>query len=128
MSEKEDIPSHLRHIDKSSKETQDIINKLGGDQTTSRPKKKPIYRRAPTEDDPLKIEIEDFFDRLDQPYCSLKEDNKANLKNKIVLLRKKDPKGCLTFIKGEEEKLDEQEKEYNLKKSKEKDLGKIQTK
>ena len=122
MDKKDKMPKHLRHIDKTDLETKKILSSLGGD---SIPKKDYLNRLATkiknesNGKDPIKFEVELLYKELDQPWCKFREATKLNIKKQVAILRKKDVKTCLNFIRTELHKLELEKKKF-LKQQEEK--------
>ena len=121
MDKRNEVPKHLRHIDKADSKTKKVLSDLGGDEIV----KKKSLNRTVTKDksasgrDAIKFEVELLHKELDQPWCKLREITKINIKRQVALLRRKDVGVCLNFVRTELRKL-ELEKQKFLKQQEEK--------
>lgn len=112
---KEDIPSHLRHIDKKAAETQRIIKDLRPDVPEEKPRRRSGVLVS-AEDrgavSPLAREIEAFLNRLEEPYVTYGGARRQFLKTQLAQARKKDPASVKEILKKENALLDEAERDY----------------
>lgn len=110
---KDDIPSHLRHIDKKAAETQRILKELKPEEEKPRRRTGVLVAsedRGPVS--PLVRDIEAFIDRLDEAYVTYGGARKQFLKTQLAQARKKDPASVKEILKRENALLDEAEREY----------------
>lgn len=111
--------SLLDDIDKHSGETKKIVSGFLGDeanQYSANPKRR--MGASVSVNDPIKEKIDQTYIRIESDYCTLKEENKDNLKKQIALLRKKNPRQLLALLATENEKLDKMEALYRDRKNK----------
>jgi len=107
----EELPKHLRHINKFDNETQSVVRKLKGDQPEDAPR-----RRTSAGISPLDENIQFFFARLEEPYCRYTDNAKHNLKSRIIAKKKRNPEEVEEILAEENKKLDSAEEAEKQKK------------
>jgi len=116
--EKDALPKHLKHVDRYADETKSLVARLEN-KTEKQDKYSGVIIKKKLEeaktDDPLKKELDNFYIRLNMNYCTLREENKKNLKITLSSLRKKNSQDLIKRIKEENLKLDSMERAYKLK-------------
>jgi hypothetical protein len=111
---KDELPSHLRHINKRDDETQRLVKKLRADL----PDEAPVKRRGvlTASDDrsgmPYQREIDAFTERLEEPWVTYGASRKQFLKTQLSQARRKDPQTVPEILKRENALLDEAEREW----------------
>jgi hypothetical protein len=121
--DKNEVPSHLKHINRKDDDTQKVIKALKGDTPDSPTPKKPtgVLSRGSTSGamSPADLAVKNFYDRLDQPWVKHSLSRVQFLRSQISTLKRKDPAGLTSFLKKENALLDAMKASHEEKKKQE---------